>query len=33
MKGDGTIASKIVGPLTEDNIRTQLMPAMEKAKG
>ena len=33
VKGDGTIASKIVGPLTEENIRTQLMPAMEKAKG
>ncbi len=33
VKGDGTIASKIVGPLTEDNIRDQLMPAIAKAKG
>ena len=33
VKGDGTVASKIVGPLTEDNIRDQLMPAIAKAKG
>ena len=33
VKGDGTITSKIVGPLTEENIRDQLMPAIEKAKG
>ena len=33
VRGDGTIADKIVGPLTEDNIRTQLLPAIEKAKG
>ena len=33
VKGDGTIAAKIVGPLTEDNIRDQLMPAIDKAKG
>jgi cytochrome c biogenesis protein CcmG/thiol:disulfide interchange protein DsbE len=32
VKGDGTIAAKIVGPLTEDNIRSDLMPAIEKAK-
>ena len=33
VKGDGTIAAKIVGPLTEDNIKGALMPAIEKAKG
>lgn len=33
VKGDGTIASKIVGPLTEDNIRDELMPAIARAKG
>ena len=33
VKGDGTIAAKIVGPLTEDNIKGELMPAIEKAKG
>ncbi len=33
VKGDGTIIAKIVGPLTEDNIRSELMPALAKAKG
>ena len=33
VKGDGTIAAKIVGPLTEENIQGQLMPAIAKAKG
>lgn len=33
IKGDGTIAAKIVGPLTEDNIKGELMPALERAKG
>jgi cytochrome c biogenesis protein CcmG/thiol:disulfide interchange protein DsbE len=33
VKGDGTIAAKIVGPLTEDNIRDELLPAIAKAKG
>ncbi len=33
VKGDGTIAAKIVGPLTEDNIKGELMPAIAKAKG
>ncbi len=33
VKGDGTIAAKIVGPLTEDNIKSELMPAIAKAKG
>ncbi len=31
--GRGTIEAKIVGPLTEDNIKDQLMPAIAKAKG
>ncbi len=31
--GKGTIEAKIVGPLTEDNIKDQLMPAIAKAKG
>ena len=33
VKGDGTIAAKIVGPLTEENIKGELMPAIEKARG
>ena len=33
VKGDGTIVAKIVGPLTDDNIRDELMPAIAKAKG
>lgn len=32
VKGDGTIASKIVGPLTDENIKRELMPAIERAK-
>ena len=32
VKGDGTIAAKIVGPLTDDNIRDDLMPAIARAK-
>lgn len=31
VKGDGTIAYKIVGPLTEDNIKSELMPALARA--
>ena len=33
VKGDGTISAKIVGPLTQDNIQGELMPAIAKAKG
>ena len=33
VKGDGTIAAKIVGPLTEENIQDQLLPAIARAKG
>ena len=33
VKGDGTIVAKIVGPLNEDNVRDELMPALAKAKG
>ena len=33
VQGDGTILAKIVGPLTDDNIRDELMPALAKAKG
>ena len=33
VKGDGTIAYKVVGPLTEDTIKTELMPAIARAKG
>ncbi len=33
IKGDGTIAAKIVGPLTDDNIRDELMPALARAHG
>jgi cytochrome c biogenesis protein CcmG/thiol:disulfide interchange protein DsbE len=33
VRGDGTIAAKIVGPLSEEVVRTQLMPAIAKAKG
>ena len=33
VRGDGTIVAKIVGPLTEDNIRDELMPALAKVKG
>ncbi len=32
VKGDGTIAAKIVGPLTDDNIRGELLPALAKAR-
>jgi cytochrome c biogenesis protein CcmG/thiol:disulfide interchange protein DsbE len=32
VKGDGTIAYKVVGPLTEDNIKSELMPAIARAK-
>lgn len=32
VKGDGTIAHKIVGPLTEDNVKNELMPAIAAAK-
>lgn len=32
VKGDGTIAYKVVGPLTEDNIKNELMPAIARAK-
>ena len=32
VKGDGTIEAKIVGPLTEDNIKDELMPAIAKAR-
>ncbi len=32
VKGDGTIAAKIVGPLTEENIQGELMPAIARAK-
>ncbi len=32
VKGDGTITAKIVGPLTEDNIQGQLLPAIARAK-
>lgn len=32
VKGDGTVAAKIVGPLTEDNIQGELMPAIERAR-
>ena len=32
VKGDGTIAYKVVGPLTEDNIKSELMPAIDRAK-
>ena len=30
--GDGTISAKIVGPLTEENIQDQLLPAIARAK-
>lgn len=33
IKGDGTIAAKIVGPLTDENIKNELLPALERAKG
>ena len=33
VKGDGTISAKIVGPLTAENIRGELLPAIAKAKG
>ena len=33
VNGGGTIVAKIVGPLTDDNIKDQLMPAVAKAKG
>jgi cytochrome c biogenesis protein CcmG/thiol:disulfide interchange protein DsbE len=33
VRGDGTITAKIVGPLSEEVVRTQLMPAIAKAKG
>ena len=32
VKGDGTVAYKIVGPFTEDNIKDELMPAITRAK-
>lgn len=32
VKGDGTIAHKVVGPLTEDNIKNELLPAIAAAK-
>lgn len=32
VKGDGTIAYKVVGPLSEDNIKSELMPAIARAK-
>ncbi|WP_158811114.1 DsbE family thiol:disulfide interchange protein [Beijerinckia sp. L45] len=33
VNGAGTITAKIVGPLSEEIVRDQLMPAIEKAKG
>ena len=33
VKGDGTIADKIVGPLSEETVRERLMPAIARAKG
>jgi cytochrome c biogenesis protein CcmG/thiol:disulfide interchange protein DsbE len=33
VRGDGTITAKIVGPLSEEIVRDQLMPAIAKAKG
>ena len=33
VRGDGTITAKIVGPLSEEVVRTRLMPAIAKAKG
>ena len=33
VKGNGTITAKIVGPLTEDNIQGQLLPAIARARG
>jgi cytochrome c biogenesis protein CcmG/thiol:disulfide interchange protein DsbE len=33
VKGDGTIAYKIVGPLTDDNIKNELVPAIKAAGG
>lgn len=33
VKADGTIAHKIVGPLTEDNVKNELMPAIAAANG
>ena len=32
VKGDGTIAHKIVGPLDEANIKAELMPAIDAAQ-
>ena len=31
VKGDGTIAAKIVGPLTDDTINRELLPALARA--
>ena len=31
--GAGTIVAKIVGPLTEDNVKAELMPAVARAAG
>ena len=33
VRGDGTITAKIVGPLSEEVVRTRLMPAIAKAQG
>lgn len=33
VKGDGTIAKKFVGPLTEDTIKRELMPVLADAPG
>ena len=33
IKGDGTIAYKFVGPLTEDTLRSVLLPEIRKAEG
>lgn len=32
INGAGVIAAKIVGPLTDDNIKSELMPAIDRAK-
>ena len=32
INGTGTIVAKIVGPLTDDNIKSELLPALAKAK-
>jgi cytochrome c biogenesis protein CcmG, thiol:disulfide interchange protein DsbE len=33
VKGDGTVAYKYVGPLTQDTLKTMLLPQIRKAEG